>query len=303
MGMNPVTFAKDVSLQLFQPAFRKGQKDKCWEWDKVFNVQTSKRASEQVFSITPMGAAISREVNQEVPFLDLEELASTTWTHTTYMLGARIPMQLIEDGQYVQYTKEIGWSIGQGHQYVKDVAAANVFINAWTTTLWDGYPLCSNSHVTTKTGDSIDNDLGAVSLDWDSVWDAAKYFEYGVKDEAGMPYYSKPSTIVFHPSKFPEALKLQGNEWEPDTGYRNPNTLKDHYNLTLVPCKLLSSSGGVYPWFVLSEKFKQDNIFWNRLEPKVDEDNDFTRYGLMFRSRSRHSCGPRDYREAIGATG
>lgn len=303
MGMNPVTFAKDVSLQLFQPAFRKGQKDKCWEWDKVFSSQTSKRASEQVFSITPMGAALSREVNQEVPFLDLEELASTTWTHTTYMLGARIPMQLIEDGQYVSYTKEIGWSIGQGHQYVKDLAAASVFINAWTTTLWDGYPLCSASHVTTKTGDSIDNDLGAVSLDWDSAWDAALHFEYGVKDEAGMPYYSKPSAIVFHPSKFPEALKIQGNEWEPDTGYRNPNTLRDHYKMSLVPCKLLSASGGVYPWFVLSEKFKQDNIFWNRLEPKVDEDSEFTRYGLMFRSRSRFSCGPRDYREAIGATG
>ena len=303
MGMNPTTFAKDVSLQLFQPAFRKGLKEKCWEWDKVYNVQSSKRASEQVFSFTSIGAAIARDVNQEVPYIDMEELASTTWTHTTYMLGARIPMQLIEDGQYISYTKEIGWALGQGHQYVKDLGAAETFINAWTTTLWDGLPLCSGSHATTKTGDTIDNDLGAVSLDWESAWDAALYFEYGVKDEAGLPYYSKPAGILFHPAVFPEALKLEGNEWEPDSGYRNPNTLRDKYKLDLVPCRLLSATGGVYPWFVYSEKFKQDNIFYNRLEPKVDEDNDFNRYGLLFRSRSRFSKGPRDYREIIGATG
>jgi hypothetical protein len=304
MAMNPTTFAKDVSLNLFQPAWRKALKESCWDSSAIYDARESDQASEQVFGTAPLGSAMELGFSDEVPFLDIEELAASTWTHATFMMGARIPMQLIEDGKYVPYTKLLASDLARGHTHARDHQKVAPFNLAWTTALWDGLPLISTTHVTTKTAETINNDLGSVSCDFDSMWDAMGYFSYGILDEAGLPYWSKPKGVLYHPSIARDMAKMTGNEWEPDTGFRNANTLKQKYgDLVNTECQMLAISGGTYPWFVYSDKAKQDAIFYNRISPKVDQENEFTRYGLMFRSRSRSSAGFRDYREFAGSAG
>lgn len=304
MAMTHAQFANTVSIQFFQPAFRVGREDDAWDWKSQYTMKTSTRSGEQQFSIGSLGAAAVTGINEVVHFMDLSEQDKTTWTHTTFTAGVQLPKQLIEDSQYVDFLKEAGAGLGKSHSYVRSLYAAYPFIRAFDSTypMFDGVELCG-SH-TNQNGDTIDNDQASQSIDWQGIWDHVMYFEYGMVDEAGLPYGDDPADLVFHPSELPEVRKALEAVWEPDTGHRNPQTLSK-YNINAIPCRFLTATSSVYPWFLTGKKFKADMIFWNRLSPTVEQSDEagFTTYGILFRSRQRFSCGPKHYIHVNGNPG
>ena len=293
-------WAKTISRQIFQPPFRDGQKESCWDYEKVYEMKKSEHALEQTFGISTMGAAQQSDLWGTVHFLDMQEFDKTTWTHTTYTLGGMLPQQLIEDSVYVDFTKELGFSIGQGQQYVKDYAAVLPFNRAFDGTnypVWDGSALC-DSHTMQISHDTLTNDFTGKSINWANLWDVCLYFEATLIDHAGLPLTDTPKTILHPATKIPNVARALQANWQPDTGNRNTQTLTDRYKLTPVPCRLLTSTY----WFVMSSKWNQDNWFWTRVEPTVDEApmKGQGRYGVMFSSRQRFSNGPRNFLYIVG---
>ncbi len=304
MSMTPAQWANSVSLQYFQPTFRISRNESCWDWKSLYTVKSSKRAGEQQYSFGGIGAAVETGINEVVHYMDMSEQSKTSWTHTTFTAGVQLPRQLVEDDQYVGFLQEAGSQLGHSHSYIRDLWAAYPFIRAFNSsyTMFDGVELCGTH--TNEHGDTIDNDQASASIDWQAIWDHILYFEYGMVDEAGLPYWDDPDAIIFHPSKLQDVRKALEAVWEPDTGARNPQTLSK-YNLRAIPCRLLTATSSVYPWFITGKKFKQDLIFWDRVSPTVEQSDQaaFDTYGIKFRSRQRISTGPKHYIHINGNPG
>ena len=297
MAMTPAQFAKTVSVQLFNPAFREGQSEPIWAMEDVTSFKESKMALEQVFPFTGMGAAKLSDVMGTVNYMDMEELDKFTWTHATYTSGAILPQQLVEDSRYIEFTKEIGWAIGQGFNYVKYQLGALPFINAFDSTypMFDGVEMCGTHTMTT--GDTVVNKLSPMTLNWANLWDAVLYFEQGMVDQRGLPMVAQPKGVLFHTSKLKEVRKALEGSSQPDImAPGNPNTLKK-YALNTTPCRLLLTKGD---WFVYDTEFSRDNIFWTRVAPASDDGKEFDRYGVKFRCRARWSNGPRQGIHIVG---
>ena len=308
-GMTPVTHPLTISQQIFQPRFRDGMKDPFWDYKKVFSLQDSKWATEQTFGTSVLGPASASDIWGTVNFLDLVEFSKTVWTHVTYTLGGMVPQQLIEDSRYTDFTKELGFGIGQGQEYVRGYAASLIFSRAFdsaTQPMWDttsagaAVPLCG-THTLQVSGGSLVNAFTAKSLNWANLWDVCMYFQQTLVDHAGLPLTDDPKTIVAHTSKIPNIMRALQDTWQPDTGNRNTQTLTEKFKLDFVTCRTLASQSY---WFVLGSKFQADNIFYTRVSPTVDQETmkGQGRYGIMFTSRQRFSCGPRNFPYIAGVS-
>lgn len=293
MAMHPSQFLQTVGTQLFLPPFRKKASEKHWAWDQVYTTKKSKKLQEQTYHFSGLGPAVKTPIFGDTAYADMQELSKTTWTHERYTLGAILPQELIDFSQYIDFTRELGESIGDGHAYARDFAAAYPLINAFTSyVVWDGQPLCG-SHVTAA-GNNINNDLGALSLTYTNVFAAKIFLMTSVYTEDGLPMDVEPEGIIFHPNDLQEVELIVSNQYEPNTTNRNINLLK---GMKAVSCKFLP----VGHWFVYGTRWKEDNFHWSAIEPTVKQGEDFDRWGVKFTSRSMFSFGPRDYREIVGA--
>lgn len=300
MAMHPAQFIKTVGTQLFFPPFRNKALEKHWPWNEIYTEKKSNKAQEQTYSYTGIGPAVATPVFGDTYYADMQELEKTQWVHERYTLGAILPQELIEDSQYIEFTRELGAAIGEGHAYSRDLAAAYPLINAFSTfTVYDGSPLCS-AH-TLKNGQTLNNALPAASLSYSAVWDAILYFYTSMYTDDGLPMEDEPAYLIYHPVKMPIVELLSRNEYEPTSvgGTLNNRNLNLLPKLRQVPCRFLPQAY----WFVAGQGFKEDNIFWRRVDPTVKTSEDFDRWGIKFASRSRFSFGPRDFRRIVGNPG
>lgn len=298
MAMHPAQFIQTLGTQLFWPPFRKKSKRKTWEWDQLYSEKQSKRQQEQTYSFSGLGAAKETPVFGDVYYADMSELPSTKWVHARYSLGAILPNEMIDDSKdsgYIDFVRDLASSMGDGHSYARDVAAAFPLVGAFSTFVtYDGVALCG-SHVT-KSGLTVNNALPAASLSYSAVWDAVLFFETSVFTEDGLPYFTSAKKLIVHPLSLPAARLIVENEFEPNTVNRNQNLLP---GLTIVTCRYIPTGY----WFVVGENASEDFIYWNRQEPSVVTGEDFDRHAVKFKSISRFSFGPRDYREIVGNPG
>jgi len=293
--MNYNEFQRAVSLQLFQPPFRQKASEKHWPWDQIYTEKGTNRGREQTFGFTGLPAAQKTPIMGDTYYADMEELGTTVWVMEKYTLGAILPEELVQDQSYINFTKDLGAAIGEGHAYARDLAAAFPLINAFSAyTVWDGQPLCSTHAL--LSGGTIKNALTPASLSYSTLWDAILYGQLSLQTDKGLPFVAEPVALVYNPIQEPEVLLLLRNEFQPHVVERDKNLLP---KLTPVPCRFLPQGY----WFVTFEGWKEDNIYWNRQAPTVRESRDFDRWAMKFASASRFAFGPRDYRRIVGNTG
>lgn len=293
--MNYQQFANAVSLQLFQPPFRQKAAEKHWPFDLIYTEKTSNRGKEQTFGFTGLPAAQKTPIFGDTYYADMEELGVTQWVHERYTLGAMLPEELIEDQQYINFSRDLGAAIGEGHAYARDFAAAVPFITAFTTFVtYDGQPLCS-THVLLN-GMTINNAMTPASISYSTLWDAILYGQLAIMTDKGLPVVAEPQALIYNPVNEPEVLLLLKNEFQPHILERDRNLLP---KLTPVPCRFLPPGY----WFVTFDGWKDQNIYWVRQRPVVRESVDFDRWGIKFASKSRFSFGPSDFRKIVGNPG
>lgn len=293
-------FTKAISRQVFQPPFRVAADQYSWPWEKITTVKTSSAATESTFSFNGLGYARQTGELEPVFYNDMSENASTTWTHAKYTLGTMFSQELMEDSQYISFVKEAGQAIGEGQAYMVEYTVATVLNRAFNSsyTLWDGSELCASSH-TTFSGDSVDNDLTAASLDFDTLWSAISHFETTLVTQDGLPITDKPKFLIYHPSQEKDVIKLlKTSSGQPDTPDHSVNSLT-LYGLIPVSCRHLTSTY----WFVAGSKFPKDFIFYWRIRKEVKQEGDFDRDAIKIKSRQRYSVGLRDWTYIVGNPG
>lgn len=302
MAMTTYQWTKNISRQVFLPAFKQREGVYSWPWEKIYTVKTSDHATEQVFSSSGLGAAQATGELEPAYFADMSELEQTTFTHSKYTLGFMASQELIEDGKYVDVVREGGESVADGLNYIVDYSACNlVFNRAFNSsyTLYDSTELCGTH--TLADGSTLNNEGTAASISFDSVWLGVNYFENTIKRQDGLPLVEKPKYLVYNPSKEKLVTKLLSNltGHQPDNADQgNTDTLKG-YGIVGIPCRHLSTNY----WFLMGERAKNDLLFFWRIRRELKRDADWDRDGIKVKARIRFSLGARDFPRIYGNLG
>jgi len=303
MAMVTPEFARAVSRQIFQPAFRVSCDTKHWSWEQLATIKQSQAALEQQFGFTGVGAAVA--TNELSPFYygRFQELPTAQWIHTKYTLGGMVSQELIEDNKNLpDIVSSLGTMIGEGHSYIRDYTVANLFVNAFSGGtsyyLYDSAYLCA-AHTLQKSGGSVTNYLTAASLSFDNLWLAINFTAYSMFTHEGLPLTDAPKWLLYHPSQNKAVRKiLETDRGEPDTADNNKNTLTS-YNIIPVPCRFFTTTH----WFLATTRFKEDLVFYDRISKEVKEDADFDRDAIKIRSRVRFSVKFKDWMHIVGNAG
>jgi hypothetical protein len=300
MANTRYSLAKAVARIEYQPAFRQKSEEQLWPYDKICGMKSTKAASEIVFGYSGLAAANQTGELEPIFYTDMHELDSTTFTVNKYTLATMFSHEAMKDNLHLpELLGEAGTMMGESMAYIKAQAIAAPLNRAFNSNyaMYDGVELCGTH--TLKSGDSFDNDLTPASLTFDNLWLAINHFETSLLQQSGLYLKDTPKYLVYHPSKEKEVQAILQSQLEPGTANNDKNTIKN-YNLVPVSCRFLSTSTN---WFLASEKFKSDLLFWDREKPNTQNEEDFDRMGLKVRNFCRFAVGVRDFLRIVGNPG
>jgi len=299
MAQTTFAYAKSVALTDYMPPFRQAKEQVTWPWEKIVTKKSTKRATEQVFSVTGLPAANQTGELEPIYYADAAELDATTFTVTKKTLATMFSHEFIEDSWHLKdQMAEAGKMAGESHAYIKDLAVAAILYGAFATTkTYDSSYLCSTH--TMKNGGSYDNSLGPSSITFDNLWLMINHFETAPITHQGLLLKDTPKYLIYHPSKEKEVRAVLKSQLQPGGANNDKNTVLD-YNLIPIPCRFLTTTTH---WFIAGSRFKDDFIFLEREGMKTAMEDDFDRMGVKFRSYQRFAVGVRDFLWICGNPG
>lgn len=300
MANTRYSLAKAVARTDYQPAFRQKSDQQLWAYDKICGMKSTKAATEVVFGFSGLPAANQTGELEPIFYADMHELDSTTFTVNKFTLATMFSHEVLKDNLHLpDLMGEAGDMMGESMAYIKAQAIAaplnRAFNNSYT--MYDGVELCGTH--TLKSSDSFDNALTAASLTFDNLWLAINHFETTLLQQSGLYMKDTPKYLIYHPSKEKEVQAILQSQLEPGTADNDKNTIRN-YSLVPVPCRFLSTSTN---WFLASERFKKDLLFWSREKPQTDTEEDFDRMGMKVRNYQRFAVGVRDFMRIVGNPG
>jgi hypothetical protein len=201
----------------------------------VANIQDAPKGSGGGYSeaqISPLGNLRKKSEGDGLEFDTPVEGDKQTVTPDVFALGFRLTKETDFDdlfGNFRKFPKELGKSAA----YKPEVEFWNLFNYAFVTTYntaWDGYALCSDSHTTLKSEDSIDNDMTDAALSETALQAMFEYYD-ALVDEAGRPITLNPKYLITGNALRFDSQKLMRNYGAIGTANNDLNTVNPQHSI------------------------------------------------------------------------
>jgi hypothetical protein len=283
------------------------------EHEPLYEVENSDRAFEEEVLFTGFGTAPVKGEGAAVQYDDAQEGYTARYTHETVALAFAVTEEAMEDNLYDTFAKLRARGLARAMANTKQVKAADVFNNGFSTAYLggDGVALFSASHPTVGAGVQS-NTLGATDLSEASL-ETALITISKTKDDRGILIGAQaeslhvPSDLAFTADQILNSQMTTVIGVNPTTaanGATNQNKINSIRNQGLVP-------GG----FFVNRRFTDTNAWYlktdvpngtkmfvraplaTKMEPDFDTGN------LRFKARERYSFGWSDWRGFYGASG
>ena len=283
------------------------------EHEPLYEVEQSDRAFEEEVLFTGFGTAPVKGEGAAVQYDDAQEGYTARYTHETVALAFAVTEEAMEDNLYDTFAKLRARGLARAMANTKQVKAADVFNNGFSTSYLggDGVALFSASHPTVGAGVQS-NTLGATDLSEASL-ETALITISKTKDDRGILIGAQaeslhvPSDLAFTADQILNSQMTTVIGVNPTTaanGATNQNKINSIRNQGLVP-------GG----FFVNRRFTDTNAWYlktdvpngtkmfvranlaTKMEPDFDTGN------LRLKARERYSFGWSDWRGFYGASG
>ena len=283
------------------------------EHEPLYEVEQSDRAFEEEVLFTGFGTAPVKGEGAAVQYDDAQEGYTARYTHETVALAFAVTEEAMEDNLYDTFAKLRARGLARAMANTKQVKAADVFNNGFSTSYLggDGVALFSASHPTVGAGVQS-NTLGATDLSEASL-ETALITISKTKDDRGILIGAQaeslhvPSDLAFTADQILNSQMttvIGVNPNDTSIGATNQNKINSIRNQGLVP-------GG----FFVNRRFTDTNAWYlktdvpngtkmfvraplaTKMEPDFDTGN------LRFKARERYSFGWSDWRGFYGASG
>ena len=122
------------------------------EHAEIFDQVTSDRASEEEVMLMGFGEAGVKQEGAAVQFDTATESFTARYTHETVALAFSLTEEAVEDNLYDTLSARYTRSLARSMAYTKQVKAANILNNAFSTAGGDGVSLVNTAHPTALGG-------------------------------------------------------------------------------------------------------------------------------------------------------
>ena len=272
----------------------------------LFATENSDRAFEEEVLFTGFGSAPVKGEGAAVTYDDAQESYTARYTHETVALGFAITEEAMEDNLYDTFAKLRAKALARAMANTKQVKAADVFNNGFSTSYvgGDGAALFSASHPTIGAGNQS-NLLSAADLSEASL-ETALISISKIKDDRGILIGAQAESLHI-PSDLVFTADQILNSTLSTTIVNNATNVND--------INSIRNQGLLPKGYFVNRRFTDTNAFFIKtdvpngtkmfvrspLQTKMEPD--FDTGNLRFKARERYAFGWSDWRGFFGNAG
>lgn len=272
----------------------------------LFATENSDRAFEEEVLFTGFGSAPVKGEGAAVTYDDAQESYTARYTHETVALGFAITEEAMEDNLYDTFAKLRAKALARAMANTKQVKAADVFNNGFSTSYvgGDGAALFSATHPTIGAGDQS-NLLSAADLSEASL-ETALISISKIKDDRGILVGAQAESLHI-PSDLVFTADQILNSTLSTTIVNNATNVND--------INSIRNQGLLPKGYFVNRRFTDTNAFFIKtdvpngtkmfvrspLQTKMEPD--FDTGNLRFKARERYAFGWSDWRGFFGNAG
>jgi hypothetical protein len=272
------------------------------EHKEIFETETSERSFEEETKLSGFTAAPVKNEGAAIAYDNGQEAWTARYNHETIAQGFSLTEEAIEDNLYDSLSGRYTKALARSMAYTKQVKAANILNNGFTTGYngGDGVTLFSTQHPLVSGGvnsnrPSTNADLNETSLE-NAVIQIA-----GWTDERGLLIAAKPVKLVVPPALMFVATRLLETELRVGTADNDINAIKNNGSIPggyTVNHYLTDTNG----WYLTTDVPNGMKHFV-RVPLQNSMDGDFDTGNVRYKSRERYSFGWSDPLGMFGSPG
>jgi len=272
------------------------------EHKEIYETETSERSFEEETKLSGFSAAPVKNEGSAIAYDNAQEAWTARYNHETIAMGFSITEEAVEDNLYDSLSSRYTKALARAMAYTKQVKAAFVLNNAFTTavTYGDGVTLCSTAHPLISGGTNSNRPTTGADLNETSLENAVIQIA-GWTDERGLLIAAKPKKLVVPPSLMFVATRLLETELRVSTADNDINALKNNGSIPegyTVNHYLTDTNA----WFLMTDVPNGLKHFI-RTPLSNSMDGDFDTGNVRYKARERYSFGVSDPLGIFGSPG
>ena len=272
------------------------------EHTEIYETESSERSFEEETKLSGFSAAPVKNEGSAIAYDNAQEAWTARYNHETIALGFSLTEEAIEDNLYDSLSARYTKGLARAMAYTKQVKAAAVLNNGFSTSYpgGDGAALFSASHTLVSGGvnsniPSTPADLNETSLEAAVIQIAAW------TDERGLLIAAKPKKLIVPPALQFVATRLLETELRVGTADNDINALKNNGSIPegYAINHFLTDTNA---WFLTTDVPNGMKHFV-RMPLQNSMDGDFDTGNVRYKSRERYSFGFSDPLGMYGSQG
>ena len=269
---------------------------------EIYETETSERSFEEETKLSGFSAAPVKNEGSAIAYDNAQEAWTARYNHETIAMGFSITEEAVEDNLYDSLSSRYTKALARAMAYTKQVKAAFVLNNAFTTTVTygDGVTLCSTAHPLISGGTNSNRPTTGADLNETSLENAVIQIA-GWTDERGLLIAAKPKKLVVPPALQFVATRLLETELRVGTADNDINAIKNNGSIPggySVNNYLTDTNA----WFLLTDVPNGLKHFI-RTPMSTGMDGDFDTGNVRYKARERYSFGVSDPLGIFGSPG
>ncbi len=272
------------------------------EHKEIYDTESSERSFEEETKLSGFSAAPVKNEGSAIAYDNAQEAWTARYNHETIAMGFSITEEAVEDNLYDSLSARYTKALARGMAYTKQVKAATVLNNAFSSavTYGDGVSLCSASHPLVSGGTNSNRPSVAADLNETSLENAVIQIAAWT-DERSLLIAAKPKKLVVPPALMFVATRLLETEQRVGTTDNDINALKNNGSIPggYTVNHFLTDTNG---WFLLTDVPNGLKHFV-RTPLQNSMDGDFDTGNVRYKARERYSFGVSDPLGIYGSPG
>ena len=272
------------------------------EHKEIYEVESSERSFEEETKLSGFSAAPVKNEGSAIAYDNAQEAWTARYNHETIAMGFSITEEAVEDNLYDSLSARYTKALARGMAYTKQVKAATVLNNAFSSavTYGDGVSLCSTAHPLVSGGTNSNRPSVAADLNETSLENAVIQIAAWT-DDRGLLIAAKPKKLVVPPALMFVATRLLETEQRVGTSDNDVNALKNNGSIPggYTVNHFLTDTNG---WFLLTDVPNGLKHFV-RSPLQNSMDGDFDTGNVRYKARERYSFGVSDPLGLYGSPG
>jgi hypothetical protein len=272
------------------------------EHTPLFDVEKSDRSFEEEVLMTGFGTAPVKSEGDQVFFDTASEAWTSRYTHETVAMAFAITEEAIEDNLYGTTGKMKANAMGRAMANAKQVKAANVYNNGFSTSSLyaggDGKPLFATDHPTLASGSQSNRTSSDLS---ETALEAALINISLTKDDRGLLIGARAVSLHIPPQLQFVAHRILFSDLRVGTADNDTNAMKD-MGLFSKGYTVNHRFTDPNAWFIRTDVPNGTKMFV-RAPLATKDDVDFLTGNMRYKARERYSFGWSDWRQWYGSSG